>query len=659
MSHSAARPFVAAYTSHTKILLEERAISLDQTSRVKPGIANTVLGWTSFLRDALTAANQGRAPAFSEDDKYLLTCEGKEVPLPLRLLLQTTEPTLDPTVDVAEHFWSLFQSVMHTIANLAREVPGHLTGPRARASERIDEAFANYFLDEATFLFDALPELKRREALAKAAMPELYLQADIATLVRTIMFSSCTLSWLLNRVVGQRLAGRHPEVTSSLAVKDLGGGALLNSRREVINPWPAMPGPSNDDEYWRRLFLLRRRVYTQAFRASRRVAFIIGETIEQGYSLSSAWLDPRFVQVLFSRLGFWVSTIVNMPTVEQGGPHPDFTFMDKLQDLEWVRKGCFSVGWMSVSMSGSADWVKEEILKTEEAQREHWRRMVSLHLPRQITLDERLLTDHLELLLQGGAPTSEPAATTAVQVFLNSLTAEQMAQAGVLPAQAPQSGPGLTSSLPQGHLTSWPPSSTSTSSMSTSNPASPPSVQAGSPAPVADPTNFNMSAPNTQIPAEFSEAEVQALLEQYAIPPPTSAAAPLLGMPAHAPASSPLAASGHHAGGPSTAPGLWGQFFAYGPAAPPMASTAGRPVPGSPAFAPGASSHDSSFQPEPMSKSPLQGNLVGGADWNDLLGTEGGFEGAWAMLGGEGNPFAGFVGDPAFGSGGGAAGQGY
>lgn len=380
VTHSEARPFVNAYTSHTKVLLEQGGIKLGPTTKLKPGVANTVLGWTAYLRDAMTSANQGRSPAFSEDDLYLLTDGGKEIPLPLRLLLENNEPSLEREVDVVHSFWQLFQSIMHAIANLAREVSSHLTGPRARATERMDEAFAERFLDEATYLFNALPELNRRELLAKVAMPELYLQADIATLVRTISFSSCTLSWMLNRIVGQRLAGRHPETTSSLADRGLGGGVVLNSRGEMMNPWPPMPGPSNDEAYWRRLFMLRRRVYTQSFRASRRVASIIGATIEQGYSLSSAWLDPRFVQVLFSRLAFWASSIVNMPTIEQGGPHPDFAFIDKLQDLDWIKKGCFSVGWMSLSMAGSADWVKQEIAKTEQAQAEHWSRKVSRYV---------------------------------------------------------------------------------------------------------------------------------------------------------------------------------------------------------------------------------------------------------------------------------------
>ncbi len=110
VQHSEARPYINAYTGHAKVLLEANADQPAQVSKFgTPKVANSVLGWTAYLRDALTSANQGRAPAFSEEDYYMLTNEGREVPLPLRVLLERGDPSLEAELDVVNSFWNLFQ----------------------------------------------------------------------------------------------------------------------------------------------------------------------------------------------------------------------------------------------------------------------------------------------------------------------------------------------------------------------------------------------------------------------------------------------------------------------------------------------------------------------------------------------------------------------
>ena len=619
--HTEARPFVNAYTSHAKILLASHAGVTHLDKRRSPTVSNSVLGWTAFLRDALTSAHQGRAPAFSDDDLFLLTKEGKNVPIPLRVLLEHQEPSLEGELDVGSSFWTLFKSIMHQIASLARQVSRHLTGARARKAEWIHEEFANFFLTEATYVFEALPELRRREALVRVIEPELYLTAGIPTLVRTLSFSTCTLSWLINRIVGQRLAGRHPDTTKSLADRGSNGGALTNSRGQTMMPWPAMPGPSNDEAYWQRLFVLRRKVYAQAFRASRQVASIIGETIEQGYSLSSAWLDPRFVQVLFTRLPFWVSSIVNMPTAEQGGPHPNFSFSDKLYDLEAIKKGCFSVGWMDFGMGNSADWIKAEIAKTEAARADYW--------------DARAASPVIEV----EAPSPRPAFAE-IQLSMSSVALEQLAQAGILPQQAQQGpSPGLglaaDSHLPPGFIASWPPSGTSTSSAGTTHPTSPPSAQERSPSsslraspPSSGLQGFDLSAHGQPL---SSAAEMHALWGQYSVPPPPVPAATLLlslcaqaQAPAQAQvqaqAQAPLSQFGLPAGSPAPTADMWQAFAheAHGSAAPDGAGGVRGQWHG---HGDGLGhGHGQAFGQAPLPKALLQGNPLGVVDWDAFLG---------------------------------------
>lgn len=57
--------------------------------------------------------------------------------------------------------------------------------------------------------------------------------------------------------------------------------------------------------------------------------------MEAGIPLGThEWLDPRSVQVMFSRTRLWAGTIISAPVSEEGGL-ADFSFEDKLDDLRW------------------------------------------------------------------------------------------------------------------------------------------------------------------------------------------------------------------------------------------------------------------------------------------------------------------------------------
>lgn len=109
--HSEARPYTNAYTGHGRVMLEDGPAAGDRSQDAKLTLSGSVLGWTAYVRDAFTAANQGRAPNFSEDDKFLLSGRGERTPLPLELALAPVHPPPSTPDEVQENFWQLFNSM--------------------------------------------------------------------------------------------------------------------------------------------------------------------------------------------------------------------------------------------------------------------------------------------------------------------------------------------------------------------------------------------------------------------------------------------------------------------------------------------------------------------------------------------------------------------
>lgn len=176
--------------------------------------------------------------------------------------------------------------------------------------------------------------------MAVVASPELTRPGSAAeTLARTISLSAINLQFILHRIVHERLerrpAGILCELDSSAGAEEL-------------------------DDYWPRLAQLAEEVDFAVFECSREIVVLLKVCDSLPYPQTFAiprltarrldtaqdvlqaevplgtheWLDPRSVQVLFSRTTLWAGAIVHARTREEGGML-DYSIEDKLTDLRW------------------------------------------------------------------------------------------------------------------------------------------------------------------------------------------------------------------------------------------------------------------------------------------------------------------------------------
>ncbi|KAK4699126.1 hypothetical protein P7C70_g7139, partial [Phenoliferia sp. Uapishka_3] len=338
INHSSVRPFVQAYAGHARSLLEKS----DSV------IAGTMIGWTAFIRDALKSAGSGHSPQFSDNDVYMLT-RSLQTPLPLKEALTTRQ-----SEDDEHNFWLLLASYMITTGEFARRVAENLTSIKALSTPRINEEFAGEYLAFLDIAWQAIPVLERRSLLFVPTPVHGRRGNVVPGVVRSMKTTLCNLTFMLNRVVGERISAKLESraAPSSTGIQELE---------------PRSPDSSQDEEeYWNRLVELRKESYNRAFLASRLLVGMCGEVLKQGISLAGnmEWLDPRAAQHLFVTLPAWLSVIVDTPTSEEGGP-PGFTFDAKLQDLQWAQQSLYSVGWASERLTRPVSWVEEEIVKCE------------------------------------------------------------------------------------------------------------------------------------------------------------------------------------------------------------------------------------------------------------------------------------------------------
>ncbi|GJN89596.1 hypothetical protein Rhopal_002583-T1 [Rhodotorula paludigena] len=294
------------------------------------------------FRDAFTSAATGMSPLFSDDEYWLLRGE-QDPPPPL------PEQLLRPLSHVPERDWiALMDSYLHWTVDLSRQVAAHLTSVRARKKPQMDLLFARDMLQKLLIALSALPELLRRARLLNDVK-------DMSVIARSLRMSTCNLVHLLHRVVLDRLAERPSGIISD------------------VEQWGSAP----DREYWAELQHLEKEVAWAAFGASREVVAALKDLLDADIPLGNhEWLDARGMLILFSRLPHWSPIIVRQATTEEGGP-PNFTFADKLQDLQTLARALRSVGWASSELARPLDWINTEIASLEAR-----RAMVLRSLPR-------------------------------------------------------------------------------------------------------------------------------------------------------------------------------------------------------------------------------------------------------------------------------------
>ncbi|GAA5986552.1 hypothetical protein JCM10908_003796 [Rhodotorula pacifica] len=307
----------------------------DQPAILKT-LQDTTLAWTAVIRDALAAAYYGSACSLSDDDLWLL--RGMQNPPPS--LIDRLAATPDPTRP-EENFWSFIDSLVEHIVQLCRAIPAGLTSVRALKAARLDEESARDCLERSSLAVVACRELRAR---AKALpVPPGFLR-DAETLARTLSLSAFNISFILKGVVGKRLDSRP-------------GG-------KVDSP-NAPPSPEDSDEYWDRLQQFDKMVDREVFQCCRDIVSVFKDVLQAGIPLGThEWLDPRSIQVLFSRATLWIGVLLRAPLNEEGGLS-NYSIDEKLDDLRWIARALRSIGWSSAKHAECLPWVEREVRELE------------------------------------------------------------------------------------------------------------------------------------------------------------------------------------------------------------------------------------------------------------------------------------------------------
>ncbi|GAA5865428.1 hypothetical protein JCM3774_005633 [Rhodotorula dairenensis] len=305
----------------------------DQPGKLRT-IQNTTLAWTAVVRDALASAFLGSPFSFSDDDLWLLRGMREPPPTLAERLAAVTNPAAPE-----ENFWSLIDSLVEHIVQLCRETPARMTSVRALRTPKLDDEFARDYLERISLEVTACREL-RRQAKALPVSPSFLRDAE--TLARTLSLGTYNIAFILKRTIVNRLAARP------------------SGKVDSIDHAPSA-SPEELDDYWDRLQKLERAVDLEVFRCCREIVAILKDVLQAGVPLGThEWLDPRSIQVMFSRTRLWAGTIVRAPVSEEGGL-PNFSFEEKLDDLRWIARALRSIGWSSAKHGEALPWVEHEI----------------------------------------------------------------------------------------------------------------------------------------------------------------------------------------------------------------------------------------------------------------------------------------------------------
>ncbi|BGP54911.1 hypothetical protein JCM8202v2_002498 [Rhodotorula sphaerocarpa] len=321
--------------------VREMLVAGQEDPEVRGSVQNTTLAWTAVLRDALACAYNGSTFSFSDDDLWLL--RGEQDPPP-PLLDQLAEPLL-PQSEL--NYWTLLSSILQHTIELCRETPAGLTGVRALRKDRIDEEFARGYVERCRLALSACRELRKR---AKLLHGPSRVVRDAETLARTISLSAINLQFILHRIVHERLERRPAGVLCEL---------------------DSSAGAEELDDYWTRLAQLAEEVDFAVFECSREIVVLLKDVLQAEVPLGThEWLDPRSVQVLFSRTSLWAGAIVHARTREEGGML-DYSIEDKLTDLRWTARALRSIGWSSAIHAEPLPWIEREIAVLEARRGEY------------------------------------------------------------------------------------------------------------------------------------------------------------------------------------------------------------------------------------------------------------------------------------------------
>ncbi|BGP39261.1 hypothetical protein JCM10449v2_003199 [Rhodotorula kratochvilovae] len=327
--------FAVHYNAHVRELLHRA----QGDERLRRRMQGTILSWTALLRDAFSSAVTGHSPLFSDDEFWLLRGE-EDLPPPLSFELASPSSG-SPDRD----FWALLNAFVHHLAALARGTAAALTSVRATKRAVLDERFARRFLEEVREARDAMPELLKRTAALQTPQK---VRSDAATLVRGLRLSTANLSFLLLRIVSERLFVRPTGIISDFDAYGRSG----------------VP----DAAYWDRLGRLERECRQEAGEAAREMVAVLRAALDEGIPLGThEWLDVRGAMLLFGKLPMWSAFVVERVTAEEGGGR-GYSLREKVDDLRTIARALRSIGWASADLARPLDWITSELAKAEAQQ---------------------------------------------------------------------------------------------------------------------------------------------------------------------------------------------------------------------------------------------------------------------------------------------------
>lgn len=136
-----------------------------------------------------------------------------------------------------------------------------------------------------------LLELMKSLEISYAAFPEIHARChvfaqmnysfsrDALGTTRSLVTSIMGLSFLVHRVIGQRLSARWKPEATETSPKDIAAPQLV--------AWPAWPGPeAEDDAYWAALLALRQRSHKFCYLATRRLSTMFEVSVRISFYLS-------------------------------------------------------------------------------------------------------------------------------------------------------------------------------------------------------------------------------------------------------------------------------------------------------------------------------------------------------------------------------------
>ncbi|KAL8277958.1 hypothetical protein RQP46_009590 [Phenoliferia psychrophenolica] len=217
---------------------------------------------------------------------------------------------------------------------------------KARQRIHLDEAFAVRFLSQLDLAATGGKVLESR-GLAFLGPPSTCINENKGYwgFVRVLRLTRCSLSLLLHGVVVRRIRSPVPSFKRS-TLHGLDG----------IDEGETISGPEEDGPYWTRIERLHLEVAKRAFDSAREIVAMLKANLISGISLG---VMPG-AQHLFARLPNWIQIILDTPPTEEGGP-PGFQYSEKLNDLRWVVKSLYSIGWSFERLSRPAPYIEREI----------------------------------------------------------------------------------------------------------------------------------------------------------------------------------------------------------------------------------------------------------------------------------------------------------